>query len=374
MEGSGTPETLVTVFLDGREICRKIHQLNTVAEIPDVCKTSLNSNAECDRLLKFNTDLNEFIDTDINGNVQNLDKYNILFKSIKPNDPRKELAEQQSTGAACPGGQLENGQGQIDGAHIFNADSLRDDKLGTLSVTSRRLLVKIGVSNLVERKGFYPSNVDKQMLAKSIMAVFPSLKMKLREENEGFEHFYDPVSHCGFIELKLRNLRRTLHDDQRRYRKRGRSSDSSGVIITLEPLAEGEEESIKEWVTVTKRLRPSPENLASIKMGMEKTFTSRRLWITSKSPTVTDIFQQYPRFVDLPYLLDEEFGKIYPGKKDLFLRKWEGYIVPKLLKVATLENETSVHPDEESDESRCFRALQLLTHYLPPTSSGRAKG
>lgn len=60
----------------------------------------------------------------------------------------------------------QNGQGQIDGAHIFDADSLRAlieskapsilneyDKLGTLSVTSRRLLVKIGVSNLVERKG-----------------------------------------------------------------------------------------------------------------------------------------------------------------------------------------------------------------------------
>nr|XP_040024990.1 uncharacterized protein LOC120812847 [Gasterosteus aculeatus aculeatus] len=175
--------------------------------------------------------------------------------------------------------------------------------------------------------------------------------------------------------MKLRNLRRTLHDDQRLYRKRGRSSNPSGVSITLEVIADGEEESIKEWITSTKRMRPSPENIASIKMGMEKTYTNRRLWITSKSPTVAEVFQQYPRFVDMPYLLDAEFGKMFPGKEDLFLRKWEGHIVPKLLKVATLENDPHVLPaGEESDEFLCFRALQMLTHYLPPTASGRAKG
>lgn len=68
-----------------------MHQLNTTAEILDACKSSLTCNAECDRLLKFNTYFNEFIDTDIDGNVQNLDKYHILFKSIKPNDPQKQL-------------------------------------------------------------------------------------------------------------------------------------------------------------------------------------------------------------------------------------------------------------------------------------------
>ncbi|AWP19615.1 Hypothetical protein SMAX5B_022217, partial [Scophthalmus maximus] len=135
------------------------------------------------------------------------------------------------------------------------------------------------------------------------------------------EHFYDPVSHCGFIEVTLRNLRRTLQDNQRRYRKRRRSSDPSHVTITLEVVAEGEEESIKEWITITKRMRPTSWNLASIKMGMEKTFSNRRFWISSKSPTVTEIFQQYPRFVDLPYLLDAEFGKMFPGKENLLLKE-----------------------------------------------------
>ncbi|ROL54058.1 hypothetical protein DPX16_10481 [Anabarilius grahami] len=116
---------------------------------------------------------------------------------------------------------------------------------GMLSETSRKLLVKIGVSALVEQSGFYPCNEEKRMLAESMVTLFPSLKIKMGEENEGFEHFYDPVSHSGFIEMRLRNLRRKLHDDQRRYQsKRSRISDSSGVSITLELTAEGEEESI----------------------------------------------------------------------------------------------------------------------------------
>nr|XP_040035180.1 uncharacterized protein LOC120820964 isoform X2 [Gasterosteus aculeatus aculeatus]XP_040045388.1 uncharacterized protein LOC120826870 isoform X2 [Gasterosteus aculeatus aculeatus] len=344
MEGSEAPKTLTTVFLDGTEICKKMLQLPSIADILDACKSSLTCNAECDRLLKFNTDFNEYIDTDINGNVGNLDKYHILFKSTKPKHSREQLAEPPGTDAAGPSGQLEaeqfssctthpssqlNSRGQIDGAHGFNAASLTAlleskarsvlaeyEKSGTLSVTSRKLIVKIGVSDLVERRGFYPSSADKQNLAKSLITVFPSLKIKIQEENEGFEHFYDPVSHCGFIEMKLRNLRRTLHDDQRLYRKRGRSSNPSGVSITLEVIADGEEESIKEWITSTKRMRPSPENIASIKMGMEKTYTNRRLWITSKSPTVAEVFQQYPRFVDMPYLTGTSIPSLLEGSPE----------------------------------------------------------
>lgn len=50
-----------------------------------------------------------------------------------------------------------------------------------------------------------------------------------------YEHFYDPVSHSMFIEMKLRNLRRYLHDYQWCcQRKRDRTSNSSTVCLTLE--------------------------------------------------------------------------------------------------------------------------------------------
>ena len=122
-----------------------------------------------------------------------------------------------------------------------------------------------------------------------------------------------PISHNGFIEIRLRNVRRSLQDDQRRYqRKRGRTANKSGGSIIVEMPEEGEE-AASEWKTMIKRMRPSQENITIIKEGMEKTYAYRRLWITSSSPTVEDIFAEYPRFVDMPYLVSETILKVYSG-------------------------------------------------------------
>ena len=39
--------------------------------------------------------------------------------------------------------------------------------------------------------------------------------------------------------------------------------------------------------------------------------------------------------------LDSEFGKLTGGKTDLFLRRWEANIIPKLKSVAALEPRVS---------------------------------
>nr|XP_061836563.1 uncharacterized protein LOC133619519 isoform X2 [Nerophis lumbriciformis] len=120
-------------------------------------------------------------------------------------------------------------------------------------------------------------------------------------------------------------------------------------------------------------MNPSPENLSSIKMGMDKTDFHRRYWISNQSFTLAEIAMNYPRFIDMPYLIDREFEKMFPNKTDIFLRKWHATMVPKLLKLAALEGKDEP-PEAESAESKCYRALKMLTHYLPPTVSGRSKG
>ncbi|KAM4527227.1 uncharacterized protein PAE49_024153 [Odontesthes bonariensis] len=378
-------KVLVTVIRNDIEVSKRVLNVTGTADLIEQT-LSQQRDSVFHRLLKYNPEFNDYIDGDDDEPLKHLDRYQIILMEAKQNE-----AEPLNAGEDHQSGLLEKESlRQTDSVHSFDAAGLMAliknkaptvlveyEKSGTLSLTSRKLLVRTAVSNLVERRGFYPSSADKLMLAKSMIAVFPSLMIKIQEENEGFEHLYDPVSHCGFIEMKLRNLRRSLHDDQRRYRKRRRSSEGSAGAVLLQVIAEGEDESTQDWITATKRMRPSPENLTSIKMGMEKTFNNRRLWITTQSPTVVEIFQQYPRFVDLPYLFDSEFARMFPGKENQFLRKWEGHIVPKLLKVARLENEND--PDvlsagEESDESRCLRALKSLTSFLPPTATGRNKG
>ncbi|XDV31339.1 hypothetical protein PO909_034048 [Leuciscus waleckii] len=100
---------------------------------------------------------------------------------------------------------------------------------------------------------------------------------------------------------------------------------------------QGESSGTGEWITLMKRLRPSAENIPSIKSAMENTYTRRRSWISKATPTLTEIFNEYPRFLDMPSLIDIEFGKITDGKTDQFIRKWEATIIPKLRAVAALE-------------------------------------
>jgi hypothetical protein len=66
--------------------------------------------------------------------------------------------------------------------------------------------------------------------------------------------------------------------------------------------AEGDD-SVNEWMTVIKRMRPCQENLSTIKEAMDKTYASQRLWIAARHPTLEDFFAEFPRFVDMPYMV-----------------------------------------------------------------------
>ncbi|KAL7846280.1 hypothetical protein SRHO_G00212600 [Serrasalmus rhombeus] len=80
---------------------------------------------------------------------------------------------------------------------------------GTVTEKARIKLVKVCISDLVEKHGFYPTSTEKVALAKNII---PSLRVQVDGKGEGFEHFYDPDSHSGFLEMRLRNIRQKLED------------------------------------------------------------------------------------------------------------------------------------------------------------------
>ncbi|XP_028446842.1 uncharacterized protein LOC114563968 isoform X1 [Perca flavescens] len=124
-----------------------------------------------------------------------------------------------------------------------------------------------------------------------------------------------------------------------------------------------------------------------------------------------EILQEYPRFLDIPTLLDTEFGKMHQGKGDLFLRRWEASIMPKLKAVAAREKGdvaslvegmedqtdgifvtfnffnfstklfnmlmfTSLLPQPHPPrflfaDEKCYIMLVVLTHLLPPVAASR---
>ncbi|XP_029927440.1 uncharacterized protein LOC115373278 [Myripristis murdjan] len=171
--------------------------------------------------------------------------------------------------------------------------------------------------------------------------------------------------------MRLRNIRRKLEAGQRRYTKRKVSCDNRP-----ESEQEQDESSVtSEWITLMKRLRHSSENISSIKSAMEKTYTRRRSWISKETPTMAEIFSEYPRFLDMPSLLDIEFGKMMDGKTDLFIRRWEASIIPKLKAVAAIERSDvaslTERMEDQTDDEKCYTMLVVLTHLLPPLPGSR---
>ncbi|XP_052006258.1 uncharacterized protein LOC127660185 [Xyrauchen texanus] len=214
---------LATVFIDGKETWRKLFTVGSVGELINSAKTELSQ---------------QFHSTEVSRTVTTTGLLTLLEEKAPT-----ILREHEDT--------------------------------KTLSISLRKLLVKVTVSDLVEKHGFYPSGTEKLALAKEIVSLFPSLRINVPfGENEGHEHFFDGPSHSGFIEMRLRNIRRKLQQSQRIYNlKRRLPTDQPSLPITDETVP-------TEWLTLIKRMRPSPENSSSIKTAIDQTFSYRRRWIT----------------------------------------------------------------------------------------------
>ncbi|KAK5620869.1 hypothetical protein CRENBAI_017572 [Crenichthys baileyi] len=79
----------------------------------------------------------------------------------------------------------------------------------------------------------------------------------------------------------------------------------------------------------------------------------------------------------MPCLFDADFGKLFEGKADNFLHKWETNIIPKLMKIPSTEMSedlsTSSFSGNTNDDMVCFKTIQGLAHLLPPTASGQGR-
>ncbi|KAG9278175.1 hypothetical protein AMEX_G5993, partial [Astyanax mexicanus] len=319
-------QVLATIYRDEREYSKKIYDVGNTEHLIETASAEQLGYVVV-RILKFNPQFQEFIDVDRNVDIRNLDRFQ-LFLSCKETESSQPMATSVSQAQHTQVSQEhEKLRSILEKKAPETLDELKTK--GTVTEKARIKLVKLRVSDLVEKHGF----TEKVALAKNIIAVFPSLRVQVDGNGEGFEHFYDPDSHSGFLEMRLRNIRRKLEDGQRSYRSNKRRCEDG-------PNPDKEEEDgsgTSEWINLMKRLRPSTDNISSIKAAMQKTFTWRRSWIAKHSPSLSEIFEEYLHFLDMPTLLDTEFGKMFEGKGDLFLRRWEATIIPKLKAIAIME-------------------------------------
>ncbi len=75
---------LASVFIDGKETWRKLFTVGSVGEL--IAKTELSEQVSLNRILRFDTDFQEFIDTDVNAGVRELGKFQIYYISSNTKD------------------------------------------------------------------------------------------------------------------------------------------------------------------------------------------------------------------------------------------------------------------------------------------------
>ncbi|XP_077277299.1 uncharacterized protein LOC143905637 isoform X2 [Temnothorax americanus] len=127
---------------------------------------------------------------------------------------------------------------------------------------------------------------------------------------------------------------------------------------------------------------PSESNKECIKNCLNETFSNRRQWIVHSGPTISNIFEKYPRLLNYRgEMIEQDFIGIYSGCENNFLGKFPSFYTKKILAYATqykpdIINKTNNFPVNDDD----LRALIVLTLLLPPSNSsqknngGKSKG
>ncbi|XP_072752444.1 uncharacterized protein [Anoplolepis gracilipes] len=242
------------------------------------------------------------------------------------------------------------------------------NKKGFLSDINRRRMINIVVTQMLalkkELKGPLTSS-DKCQFAKIIVELFP--KLRDPETILGCESFYDPVTKTGYLANRLSNVRRGMkrkticNEDSENNRK------DLSVNITQnenETLTQAEIEDIILF------LKSATQDQKSQIISKHKdTFQYRRKFCLN-----INFFDIFPRFLDTPELIEEEYKLLFPKYDDFFLKEFTKFCEIILRVFSKIDYE--IHPPIDKLEEawdKHTRAILALSRLLPPTARGKNK-
>ncbi|XP_036141504.1 uncharacterized protein LOC118647448 isoform X2 [Monomorium pharaonis] len=226
-----------------------------------------------------------------------------------------------------------------------------------LSERSRRLVVKIVVQHLIK----YKEKVNRQILshekcsyAQAIIDLFPNLKNT--EGDLGYEHFYNPETGTGYIASRLSNVQRKKSVSKIVFNKKQKENIEN---INIRTEYADETDTIKDSIDFMKHA--TLEQKDKIIEKTKETFKVRRYLYMNEN-----FFNVFPRFLDIPDLIDVEFNLLFPEvEQDKFCQIYVEYVNAILSVYETEKNNISL---EWSRVTNSFIALTLL---LPPTARGK---
>uniref|UniRef100_UPI003AAF1029 uncharacterized protein n=1 Tax=Centroberyx gerrardi TaxID=166262 RepID=UPI003AAF1029 len=237
----------------------------------------------------------------------------------------------------------------------------------SISLKHRRCMVRILVSHLMERVGENPTSETKNKLAASLVEQFPCLK---DSQGKGYEAFYSRGrQHCpatGFLEERLRNVRKRVHHENRTSSDKQEACEeatSSGLVLPESRVSSERAAQLTEWL----KNNVWPAN--QVAEYMRETAIHRAKWIKENgTKSLDEIVREYPRLLDTPGMISQDFSIIYPQHAEKLFETWILVFKDKILCFASQEKQAQalltevdkLPPDAEGDIT-----MRLLPVILP---------
>ncbi|KAJ8049829.1 hypothetical protein HOLleu_02745 [Holothuria leucospilota] len=234
---------------------------------------------------------------------------------------------------------------------------------GKLPNPERKMLVRLCVAFLVEKIGhMYPTSLQKEALAKAIVQQFPGAR-DTTDGAEGHEHYY--ANGHGFIEYRLKTIRVGQPNVKKTTKRTAPSPDLHADHIE-EGLAGADALEKVEWM---KHQAPRRETTTTIHSYFRDTHKYRQQLLRGGT-SVTKMLENFPRFRDMPELINIDYDLLWPEGSSNFILKWHHGYTSKIIKVALSQGNSAcqsiIEKFQEGDVDLC--ALELVATLLPSTN------
>ncbi|XP_072176026.1 uncharacterized protein [Diadema setosum] len=193
---------------------------------------------------------------------------------------------------------------------------------------------------------------------------------------KGYEYLYDKGH--GFIEYRLKTLRSYDATHYRAQRKRvaptkprTENNGAEAAVDEGDDMPEPVAPEILQKIEWMKYHHPSPDNVTLIKSKFKETFPHRKEEIQKGGLTITEVLIRYPRFQDMPSLIDLDFQLEFGHRCDNLVTSWRHDLLPKIMAVGRSNSSAAVSNiikrSEQGNADLC--ALQILCHLLPASNA-----
>ncbi|KAJ8353502.1 hypothetical protein SKAU_G00210690 [Synaphobranchus kaupii] len=164
----------------------------------------------------------------------------------------------------------------------------------------------------------------------------------------------------GFLEERIRNIRKRLRSQQEPRPQREVENEPSRAVIPVSTISAERAEQLKEW------LRYNAQPINQVELLMLETAVHRAQWIrenTTKS--IQEALIEFPRLT-MPGTIAQDFMVLHGEVAPKLFGTWVSNLAEKVLTMAKMEGKFPVQTEELTQDAKGELALRLLPILLPP--------